>query len=179
MLAVLHYASHRRDCLIGIRWSRSHYACTPARPHSSVGESACLVSKRSQVRSRGVGSGSLHFISSHTFISSHDAFEAQLVEQPLGMRQAACSIHAHSALKTRVNALIRHHFFSRNHSLAVQRCASSPTAGGGSLRRSTVQVRILPGAPIPTTPHFIPDPLSLRRPRCKIAPAIREGCPCR
>jgi hypothetical protein len=47
------------------------------------------------------------------------AFEAQLVEQPPGMRQAACSIHAHSASKTRVNALMRHQAI-------VEICASSP-----------------------------------------------------
>src|SRR5262249_37751470 len=42
------------------------------------------------------------------------------------MWQAACSIHAEGTS-----------FF----------CANSPTEGGGSLRRSTVQVRILLGAP--------------------------------
>ena len=47
--------------------------------------------------------GSIPWCGLKIFVS---AFEAQSVEQPAGMRQAACSIHAHSALKTRVNALL-------------------------------------------------------------------------
>ena len=53
------------------------------------------------------------------------AFVAQLEEQLPGTQQAACSIHAEGTSFAPV----------------------AQPAGGGSLRKSTVQVRILPGAP--------------------------------